>query len=217
MTTLADLDAKADRQVKALNAPKREARRLIEGKIADAHAHAVKALTAKAKDTPDGRATIATVRRSPSFQAALSRLDELKTGLVELVAEWRVRSYRAAFIEWTETVPEEWLRPNPMPTDKNLSWARGFALHGMPLISEVGDATKMAGRRLGAVIAQAATRTLQDRASLDLIRAWETRTVGSLIAVADRLLSDSQIMVDRKAGRDVCRPELLEDDPTLPR
>jgi len=215
-TTLAALDAKAARQEHALDAPRRAARALIAGKVADAHAHAVKAMTAKARNTPDGRQTAAVVRRSPSYQAARNRLVELTDALRSLVADWRETAYRTAFAEWRETLPPEWLGTNTVPRQVDISWARGMALHGLPLITEITAATNDAGRRLWAVVGQAATRALSGRDSLGLIQAWETRTVSALNAVADHLLSDSQVMIDRKVGRDVVKPELLDDDPTLP-
>jgi hypothetical protein len=214
--------ARAAAMDKALGPAYRGAAALIAAKVADARAHAINALTEKAKDAPDGRKTIALVRRSRSTTAAQSRLAEMAIALVKLVADWRERCYREGFHWWATRPPAdprfaEYLRPDPKPTDRNLSWSRGFALHGTPLVTEVKTAMDAASRTLTSTLARAATRTLRGRDSTDLIRAWEMRTTAAIVAVAESLLTDSQMLCDRKAGRDVCRPELLEDDPTLPR
>lgn len=216
--SLADLAHKVDNQTLALDAPRRVARDLIRAKVADARSHAANALTERAKGTPDGRPTIALVRRSRSYAAAVNRLSELASSLVVDVADWREAAYRESFAWWADHIPESTRRPgNIQPAAAAVSWCRGMALHGTALATEVNAATNSATRRLLATLSQSASRAIDGKAGVDLLKGWELRTVASLTAVADHLLSDSLAMVDRKAGRDVCRPDLLEDDPTLPR
>jgi hypothetical protein len=197
----------------------RAASELIAGKLDDAHAHATKALTDALKATPDGRATIARVRRSPSYAAALVRLDELGAALVMLCGDAREAEYRRAYAEWGESLPAEVLRPRLDPANPPIALvARCSALvwHGTTLQAEFRGQTDPIKRRLLAALTLAGGRAATPRGGADLLRGWRTAAEGALLRTAAAALNDSLVLADRLAGRDVIDPTRLHPDPTLP-
>lgn len=211
MTTLDDLTAREKALSAALDAPRRAARSLIASKVADTASHAGRGLTAALIDTPDGRSTVARARRGRSFAAAVARLRELADALASLIADWREESYREGFAWWADRVPDGMARPGEIgPTIVGVSEARGMVLHGESVYSEVTHAADEAARRLLTTVARAARKGLPAADARDLIDGWESRTVATLTAAVDRMLSDSQVAADQLAMRGTVRPELLE-------
>lgn len=226
--TLADLARKEAAQRDRLQVWLGRAGELIDRQTANAEAHAVKAITDSLKAAPEGRATLRRAARNPSARAAAARLDELwaalvgpsRTSLAGLVRDARESLYRDALRHWAESFPPESLRPPPFdptrPGASLLGRVRAFPLHGVELRDEVGAKVVDAKRRLGAALAAAGSRSTPGHLETDLVRTWATRTRDGLSLVVRLALSDGLGLADRLAGRDVCRPEMLDDDPTLP-
>lgn len=226
--TLADLDRKDAAQALRLKVWIGRAGELIDKKVSDAEAHAVKALTATLTATPEGRATARRATRHPSAKAAVARLEALwaalagpsRSSLDGLIRDARESLYRDALRHWAALMPGEWLRPAPFdparPGAALVNRVRGFPLHGLDLRDEIGGRMEPTIRGLKAALAAAGSRGLSGRQGPDLIHAWATRAKDSLFTAVRIALSDSAVFADRLAGRDVCRPEVLDDDPTLP-
>lgn len=196
--------------------PIRDAAKLIRAKVADATAHARSALTMTLKDVPDGRKTIAKLRQSRSFDAAVARLDEASASLISIISDAREEFYRDSWDFSAKTLPESVRRTgNPEPPEVNVNRARAVVLFGITLTDSVRLPVSDAGRRLRQTLAASASRAVRDKDASDQLTAWETRTVNGLISVASRLIGDSSVRLEYIAGRDVIKPELLEDDPTL--
>jgi hypothetical protein len=195
------------------------ARRLIEAKAGDAESHARNALTDALKATPEGRPTLARVRRSPGYASALSRLDELAFSLVALCEAARVREYRRAYGAWPAALPPEVLRPRldpAAPPSRLVERCRAALQHGTTLLIEIRGAVEPARRRLLPTLTQAGNRATPERAGADLLAAWRRGVEASTLRVAAASLNDSLILADRLAGRDVIAPERLLPDPSLP-
>lgn len=196
--------------------PLRKASDLITGKIADAGAHALVALTETLKATPDGRPTLGKVKTSRSFLAARTRLIELAAELVGQVADAREAFYRDSFAWWAKHLPADVHRStDPQPRTSDIAKVRTFVLHGMTLRNEIGIPTLSADQRMFSTLVMAGSRAARGKDSSDLIRAWAERSTRSLIEIAVTALADSSVRCDYLAGRDVLDPDLLEPDPTL--
>jgi len=191
----------------------RAAVKLVSGLLADARAHAVKAVTESLKATPDGRASAAVVRRNPSFLAALARLDELWaaiggptvnsiTGLVQDCAE---ACYRDAIPFWRRGVPEEFLRKGELPTQAQAAYVRGLLWFGLPIRMAFAPALARARHDLAAAIG-AAGSTVGDPTAL---RTWETQQRTRLIQYLGLALNDADQRADSQAMRDVIDPKYL--------
>src|SRR5512135_2157880 len=76
-TTEIDIAAIENRQKGRLEPWIAKGVKLVSAKLADARAHAEKAVTDTLRSTPDGRPSMARIRANPSYQASLNRLDEL--------------------------------------------------------------------------------------------------------------------------------------------
>jgi hypothetical protein len=191
----------------------------IDGKVADARAHAANALTERLRAEADGRPTIRLGAKSRSFAAALARLDELLTALAGpsevslagLVRDAREDLYRHAFALHRGHVPPELhVRPDPEPTKANVALIRAAAPHGhdprTELAGIVAGATRGLKATLGLAGASDATRARQG----DLLRAWESRTRDRIARSVEGLLSDSLVYADSEALSDVIHPSHIE-------
>ena len=190
----------------------------VTAKAADARAHAGRAVTdALLKATP-GRPTIAKARNSPSFMAACSRLLELSRKLRDTIADARERFYLESFDWHYRHVPEaiRLATPTGRPTQANISWTHSLTLYGETLETTLGRAIRTASEQLLSALSRIGNQAALLDSAIDLLDDWERRTAGQIGQVARSLLTDSQILIDRKAGRDVVDPIYLLADPTLP-
>lgn len=207
---------KADR-ARELLARTEAARLRVDRGIADATAHARNALTATLRKAPEGRPTLAVVRRNPSYGAALSRLDELRGALVEQVESARVDAYRASWRFWCDHLPADVRRPglDGPPADR-VERCRVAVLHGLTLAEEIGSRLAADRARLRPALAVAGNRATPIDDGEDGLRRWGDRARAGILSVVAAALNDSLVMADRLAGRDVLLPELLHPDPSLP-
>lgn len=219
--TLSDLDAKSA-ALEALRA-KWEAKLLprVTSVVADAHAHAVKALTDALKSTPDGRATVLRLNRSPSFVAAGSRLDELLAWLAgagETSLKGKVRDAREDLLKlaielWFPLVREDYRsRVKPEPTADEVRQVRAAMPHGFdPRKFLLGPVTT-AKATLKAALEQAGRKSTPEHVSDDLLAAWELRTASTLRRAVVTLLNDSCTYADTTAGVAMVHPDRIGDD-----
>lgn len=195
---------------------------VIERKLEDAEAHAVKALTDALKQTPDGRQTVRKARRSPSFQAAHARLDELWAALAGpsvssldgVIRDAREDLYRAAFALWKPLIPTPLLvQADPKPTQANATAARRIVLHGYELRQELSGPILAAQRKLLAALAQAGQRSTPNRIASDLVKTWRLQSQSAIAGAVSRVLSDSEVRLNVLAGRDLIHPDHLDPEP----
>ena len=192
---------------------------LIKAKVQDARAHASKAVTESLKQTPDGRPTARKARRSPSSQAAAKRLDELLDALAGpsvsglnqgLIRDAREALYREAFDRWKVDIPEGLRRSLESPTLAAIAAARGLILHGYDLRSELSTTFDAQKTRLAAATVLAGSRGATSTTKVDLLGHWELAATNEISRVVALALGDSAVALDRIAGRDLVRPELLD-------
>jgi hypothetical protein len=190
----------------------------IKAKVADAAAHALKALTLSLDQTPEGRPTAAKVKRSPSYQASIARLTELRDELHALAERSRVETYTAAWAFWRSELPAEVLAPSrgSAPPAALVTRARTMLTHGRTLRESLTAATDRAAKQLGPALTVAGNRATNSREANDAIRRWASASEGAIVAAFLAVVVDGQTTADRLAGRDVIRPELLLPDPSLP-
>jgi hypothetical protein len=205
-------------EAKALRRAVAEARGFVRDKVADAKAHALAALTESLKRTPEGRATAAKVKRSRSFAAAVSRLDELASILVTLGEDLRVETYRASWSHWRRVIPDDFLRrtSGEGPPQARLNRCRTALVHGFTLSSFLAGPIRKAKQSLPPALTVAGNRATASRDAGELLKAWASRTEKAITAAAISALVDGQTLADRMAGRDVIDPRYLEPDPSLP-
>lgn len=217
--TPADLARKSD-ALEALRAAW-EARLLptVRARVADAHAHGVKAVTDALRRTPDGRASVLKINRSPSFAAAGARLDELwawlagpsEVSLWGKVRDYREAAYREAARLWFPLVPPEYRsRSAPDPTADEVRLARAAAVHGYDPRRVLEGPVLAARRTLKATVEQAGRRSAPGHVAGELLAAWADRTAASLSRAVVTLLNDSTEYCDTAAGRALVAPEFVE-------
>lgn len=193
--TTAGLSRHANAQARAVERWAREADRRIAGKVEDAAAHAIRATTETLRRTPDGRKTIAGVRRSRSYDAALARLGELAEGLVGLVEDARESFLVDSWAYWRDGDPSSPARP----PNRVVVATRAVGLHGYLLSQEIRYRTDTVGRALQAAIAQAAAQDVGRGLGATILRTWEVKSRRSILAATKTLLSDSAILADQVA------------------
>jgi hypothetical protein len=216
--TLADLDRKTALMERLRREEWAKILPRIESSLADAHAHATKAITDSLKGTGEGRATARKANRSSSFRAALSRLDELwewlagpsVASLDGRLRDAREAAYRRAFAIHKGLVPEElWVSADPAPTLINIRLVRGALLHGYDLRRELEGPFALAKRRLSAAVATAGHREVTRAVEKDLLKVWYTKTLDAIRSASLRALTDSIEFADNQAGRDLIHPDYL--------
>lgn len=197
---------------------------LATTRVDDAHAHALKALTQAAIDEAAGRSTLRRIDWSRSFQAASYRLDELLAALAGLSTASRkgvIRdafeaAYRDCHAHYRLTIDPVALRPNPEPTKGQIAKARTVVVLGYDARAYLVPVIEGAEARLKALLASLANpaRSKADRS--DQLAAWSRRTTDAIATAVTTYTRTGSFYLDRIAGRDVIRPELLHDDPTIP-
>ncbi len=191
----------------------------VRSKVDDAHAHAVKGLTKRLKETADGRASLRHLGQSPSYQAAVERLNELWAWLVgptQTSLKGKVRDAREAFLKeaswlWHPLVPEEIRsRSEHFPTQAEIRMIRAAAIHGSDPRKVLEGPILTAQRSLKAALEQAGQRSTPGRVEDDMLEAWRNRTTGSLSQTVTILLNDSVEYADTEAGRAMIHPDYME-------
>lgn len=215
MTTPADPDSV---RVAAVRQWSVKAARLIDARIGDARAHAWNAITQRVVTAPDGRKTWRAAVLTRSYNAALSRLDELaddlagpaKTSLDGLLRDARAAFYRGSFEQWT--IPPELLAVDPRPTKTGERMARGLVLHGYDLRTEVADAIQTATTGLQAAVTVAGGRDATDAQSRAVLDGWESQKAHAIKQRVDGLLSDSYVAIYNLVGREMIDPKYYAED-----
>lgn len=201
-----------------------KATRLIADRVDDAHAHAVKTLTQAAIDESAGRPTLRRIDWSRSFEAASSRLDELLDALAGpsttsrkgIIRDGFETAYRDCYAHYRLTLDPAVLAGSPEPTKAQIVKARTVVVLGYDARAYLVPVVNAAESRLKALLASLANpgRSKADRT--DQLAAWASRTTDGLTTAATIYLKTGSFYLDRIAGRDTIRPELLHDDPTIP-
>jgi hypothetical protein len=188
----------------------------VAGKIADAGAHASKALTDTLDATAEGRPTAAKVRRSASYQAAISRLDELLDSLVKIVESCRVDTYAQAYGFWFDYHAHKMRRgSDSTPPRPLVERCRTTMIHGYTVRRFLQGPLDRASTQLLPTLTVAGNRAVSTRDAKDSIRRWQETNASAIMKNAVAAVIDSQTMSDRRAGRDTIKRELLHDDPQL--
>lgn len=188
-------------------------------KVADAQAHALKALTDTLKATKDGRPSILAINRSPSYQAAQDRLNELWTWLAgpgETSLEGKIRDARdGLYIEaarlWFPLIPANLRsRSTAMPPEYQRKAIRATPIHGYDVRKYLEGPILTARRTLKASLEQASRRSTPGHVEIDLLATWERRTREAVSRAVKTLLNDSTEYADRMAGLDLIKGEYIE-------
>ena len=196
-------------------------REVISPKMADAEAHASKALTDALKAKPDGRPTIRHARQSPSYQAALNRLTEMLVALAGsgrsstrgLIREAREECLTQGMTWWQPFIPVELRRSQLAPLLAERAAARTIILHGKDLYDELSGALDPGRRNLLAVLTRAGRKGTAKATGTDLVKQWKRQTQDAMENAVSRSLSDSEVRLNTLAGRALVRPEFLDDSP----
>ncbi|CAB4130743.1 hypothetical protein UFOVP124_28 [uncultured Caudovirales phage] len=194
----------------------KQVRSIVAAKVADAGAHASKALTDALDATPEGRPTAARVRRSPSYQASLVRLDELLDSLASTVEECRTVTYADSYRFWWNYHAENMRRSTTPDAPKGLmDRCRTTMIHGYPVRKFLQGPINRAAAGLLPMLTVAGNRATSAQSATQAIRLWQERSASAIVQNAITALVDSQTMADRRAGRDAIRRDMLHDDPEL--
>ena len=188
----------------------------IQTGLDDAAAHAFRALTQVLKDATEGRPTIAAVRQSRFYLAAISRLNELHDALVPMFTEARTEFYIVAYRDWWAITPPETRRFNTgvVPQTYITAYVNSI-LHGLTVTDTVWKPVRNAQEQLEQTLTIAGSRATPDRQAEGLVKAWEDRASNTISQVCQTLVQDSVYRALYVAGRDVHKAELLEPDPSL--
>lgn len=210
----------ADREIEARHRARlepwaRKLVRLIADKLEDARAHAGNAVTVTLRDTPDGRATAAKIKRSRSFAAANSRLDELLAAIAGdsdvatdgLVHDATEAFYADSFALWHGQIPPRFRVSSDAPTAQGRAYARGLLWYGLPVRRGLEASFATARNQLLAAVGTAGTSSTSRRAGVDALDGWEQRARSSLITRAGLALNDANQRADLQAMRDVILPQ----------
>jgi hypothetical protein len=218
-----ELQRKTKAQLRTLDAWLRRARALVDGKVADAQAHAVHAVTDTLKRTPDGRKTVRKASRSPSYAAAIKRLDELwatlcgpsTASLEGLVRDAREAFYLEALDLWGPHVPEEF-RSASAGGRFAVKAARGMVLHGTELRKEIGAPIERARRNLLTSVTLAGQRSTPELVASEILILWGRMASTGIFTTTRLALSDSLGAADRMAMVDLVKPEFRDERVTIP-
>jgi len=199
---------------------KRRATAHILTALADARAHAEKAVTDALKQTPDGRRSARRIDNSPSYKAALGHLDALMDSLVGiskdslggLIRDARAAFYRSSVALWKPHIdPKFWVGPDPAPTQSGERIMRGAIVHGYDLHRELEPAFAVTANQLFVAINQAGRRAATDRQGRDRLRLWHDQAKARLIARVSQSLSDSDKAVHEATGLLLIHPDYRGD------
>jgi hypothetical protein len=188
-----------------------DAAKAIRSKLADAQAHAEKALTDTLKSTPDGRKTRRKASSSPSYAAAINRLDELADDLLKLTRRARETFYRTAHATYAPAIPPALLvSPDPKPTLRNVARFVAILIHGNELRDDLATPIERYKSALLPTLTLAGREAESGRTATDRIKGWRTKAEAALNGTVRTALSDSQMAATTEAGRDLIHPKFIE-------
>jgi hypothetical protein len=195
---------------------------MIEGRYADARAHAGKAVTDTLKRTEDGRATAAHARLSPSARAAENRLVELLDALAGpsvkslqgLICDAR-EAFLADSIEfWKGHIPEDlWEVSNPRLTKAGSALIRGALVFNAPLRTAIGRVVQTTIEDLRIAVALAGNSEITAEREAMVLDAWETTARKKVFAAVRSALSNSDVYADRLAVKLIVKTDMVDDTP----
>lgn len=218
MATKIDLAALEKRHTDRLEPWVVRATELVAGKLADAWAHAEKAVTDTLRQTPDGRASLARIRANPSFQAALNRLDELHTaiagpsvtsvqGLVHNAAEAFYHDARKYHWEnWPKEHADLRVESHAV-THEQAAHVRGQLWFDLPVRQAFEVDLKRLKNSLTAALGNAGSTQATSRDGYLTLHTWYAQTVQSLTRRVAGALLDANIRADFQAMLDTIHPD----------
>lgn len=193
-----------------------EAGSLIAVRLADAQAHARRAMSSGLVEAADGRPTLTLARQSEDLKAALARLTELEIALAARIRD----AWEAALVDaWAyarESAHPDDLDPDRLePMALDLQRARSTVLDGYDARGLVAGSIAVARRRLAAVVPASSSPTISEKARADVLGSWRATAERSIKAAAAQGIFTGAFRMDLIAGWMVLKPELLHDDPSL--
>jgi hypothetical protein len=176
-------------------------KRLIDSKIDDAAAHALKSITQRLKNTRDGRPTARKAVQSPSYLAAAARVEELRVALVGpttaslsgLLRDARQAAFEQAFEIWRPILEPRWYRVDSMPTQEGINIARGAILHGTDLSREIAGSFEITKRGLFASVNTAGHSLTTAARADDLVELWRKQSTARIFAACSLAMGDVQL------------------------
>jgi len=189
--------------------------RIMRG-VKDAEAHAHKALTDGVREEQDGQRTARRFQQSPSYQAALNRLESLQAALIGprvdstdgLIRDARAAFYADSITLWSPHIePEYRVTPEPAPTKAGEAMMRSAIIHGYDLSREIRPAIETARNHMFVAMNRASRRGLVQRDGDQLITLWATDTRARLVRKVVQVLSDSDKAVHEATGWLLVKPE----------
>jgi hypothetical protein len=217
MATEIDIPAMEQRHIARLEPWVKRGVALVSGKIADARAHAEKAVTDTLRQTPDGRASVARIRQNPSFQAALNRLDELHTALAGpdelhtalagpsvtsisgLVHDAAEAAYTDSRDLWWDQIDPDYRAPSKEPTREQKTNVRGLLWYGLPVRQGFKTQFQTAHNNLLIAVSAAGSTQATNRDGFIALRTWEEKTKASLMSRLGAAMVDANVRADREA------------------
>lgn len=218
--TDADLDAMEAALARRLGPWLRRAGLTIDGAMGDAAAHAEKALTGRLVRSPDGRASMRRIEASPSYRAALGRLDRLRDAMIGptrdslsgLIRDARAAFYADSVALWKPHIePGYRAVPDPVPTGDGERLMRGAIVHGLDLYREVEPAFDAARRDLIAALNNAGRRATPDSLRSQRLATWHGRASDRLKSKVFQVLSDSDKAVHEATGLLLLAPRYRDE------
>lgn len=214
--TLADLDRMEAALAKRLLPWIDRASSAIIVAVEDAQAHGEKAVTDTLRGTEDGRSSARRITRSPSYLAAVRRLNDLQAALIGPSVdslEGLIRDARAAFYAdsialWTPHIDIEFrVTPELAPTEAGERLMRGAIVHGYDLSREIGPAIQQTKDHLFVALNKLGRRNTPGEAVGPLMKLWADMSRDRLIRKVSQVLSDSDKAAHEATGWLLIKPE----------
>lgn len=186
--------------------------------VEDAAAHAHRSITETLRRTPDGRPSAARLRRSPSYLAALDRLDGLLTTLAGpsvhslkgMIRNARDGFYRDSFAYWlTVYDPELWVSSDPKPTKRGINAIRGALIQSADLRTTLAGPIEAAKRSLAPSVVSASNRESTRTQAKDSIDLWAAQSRSAILTASLRALSDADQRAHTLAALNTLAPKFL--------
>lgn len=194
----------------------------VTRKLDDARSHAEKAVTDALRSTKDGRSSLLRINASPSYQAALARLDELltalagpsETSLVGLIRDARAAMYGGACEAHFASIPPKYRsRRTASPPDKHANEARAATPHGLDVRAELSPTFRRLETNLKAAIERSGRKLASREYAIGMIDQWHDIASRMLSKQVDGILGDSMIWCDYWAWSDLVHPDYVDNSP----